>query len=215
MLNSEHSASILSHLYACRRTSCASATTRCAADRSDTHAAPSAGSAGQASCVGLPQFLVEDHRVMRRSVRIEGVPGIVPAAVHPMFRYNFSAASPRFVSSVRRRNPARRAMSSMSASVACPDQCDDSGDVPATSQSPRDGVVRCPGRVELHGANNSLGIASDEEDCTGVGGSNGPSPPVLSGSTVRGARKLTAAPDPTASTRSRGEARRSATHRKN
>lgn len=41
-------------------------------------------------------------------------------------------------------------------------------------------LVRCPGRVELDGTDNPFDLASDEEDCTGVGCSNGPSPPVFS-----------------------------------
>ena len=41
-------------------------------------------------------------------------------------------------------------------------------------------LVGCPGRVELDGTNDPFDIASDEEDCLGVGCGNGPSPPVLS-----------------------------------
>jgi len=41
-------------------------------------------------------------------------------------------------------------------------------------------LVRCPGRVELDGADDPFGIASHEEDCTGAGCRNGPSPPVFS-----------------------------------
>jgi len=41
-------------------------------------------------------------------------------------------------------------------------------------------LVRRPGRVELDGTNDTRDIASYEEDCTGVGCSDGLSPPVFS-----------------------------------
>jgi hypothetical protein len=41
-------------------------------------------------------------------------------------------------------------------------------------------LVRCPGRVELDGTHDSFGIASDEEDGTGVGCRHGPTPPIFS-----------------------------------
>ena len=42
------------------------------------------------------------------------------------------------------------------------------------------GLVRRPGRVELDGTSDPFEIASHEEDRTGVGCRNGPSPPVFS-----------------------------------
>jgi len=106
-------------------------------------------------------------------------PGIVPAAVQLSCRYKCSPASPRFVSSSRRRNSARRVLNgvhqlSAQARAAAPAMDKQLRNLRAVR------LVRCPGRVELNGPDAPFNIASDEKDGAGVGRSNAPSPPVFS-----------------------------------
>src|SRR6266581_8090287 len=128
--------------------------------------------------VRLLQVLVEDDRIMRGSVRIEGIPRDRPRGCPS----TIPIQAPRRISPLRVQcqetepGAPRRVLdglhqlSAQSHSAAA-----------AMDQQLRNlramRLVRCPGRVELDGTNDSFDIAGYEEDCTGVGRRKGPSPP--------------------------------------